>query len=211
MTRLRLRVVLGWAATFSVLQGCTRSHERERVDFERMRLQQRYDPYATGAFANGAVVQTPPDSTVPREALADSAMTPHPGTPATTALPVPITPVLLSVGKQKFTTYCAVCHGSAAFGGSLVAMDMGPPRPPSLRRPAALTFPAGYIYTVATNGLGRMPAYAPQLTVGERWAVVAYVQQLQHDPHRDVAALDDSARAAQIARIDSMAALEARK
>ena len=211
MTRLLRRMVLSGATTFSVLQGCARSHERDRVDFERMRLQQRYDLYAEGAFPNGAVVQTPPDSSVPREALADSAMTAHAAVPAAATLPIPVTPALLATGKQKFATYCAVCHGAAAFGGSLVAVDMGPPRPPSLRRPAALSFPAGYIYTVATNGLRRMPAYAPQLTVRERWAVVAYVQQLQHDTHRDVAALADSTRAAQITHIDSIAALEARK
>ena len=56
MTRLLRRMVLSGATTFSVLQGCARSHERDRVDFERMRLQQRYDVYAEGAFPNGAVV-----------------------------------------------------------------------------------------------------------------------------------------------------------
>lgn len=211
MTTSPWRIVACCAVLLAGAQACSYSRERERVDFERMRLQQRYDLYAEGAFPNGAVVQTPPDSTVSREAVAGSITVPTAPTGTTAGIPVVITSQLLAVGRQKYTTYCAVCHGVAAFGGSVVATNMGPPRPPSLRRPAALTFPASYIFTVATHGLGRMPPYAPQLTDHERWAVVAYVQQLQRDPSRDAATLADSARGAQLARVDSIAALETRK
>ena len=56
-----------------------------------------------------------------------------------------------------------------------------------------------------------MPAYDPPLTARERWAVAAYVKYLQRGTYLDPAAREDSVRAAEIARIDSMAALEARK
>lgn len=191
--------------------ACSSSSERERVDFERMRLQQRGDVYAaSAAFANGAVVQLPPDSTIPREAAVDAELVPA-GAASLERSPLPATLALLTVGRQKFATYCAVCHGTAGFGGSLVALNMGPPRPPSLRRPAALAFPAGYIFSVATHGTGRMPAYAPQLSTEERWAVAAYVKRLQRTTYLDPAARLDSARAVQIARIDSIAAAEARR
>jgi mono/diheme cytochrome c family protein len=191
--------------------GCAHSSERERVDFERMRLQQRGDVYAaSGAFPNGAVVQTPPDSTIPVEQAADIALAPA-NAASLVQSPVPATLEVITVGRQKFATYCAVCHGAGGFGGSIVALNMGTPRPPSLRRPAALAFPAGYIFTVATHGLGRMPAYAPQLTTGERWAVAAYVKRLQRTTFLDPAAAEDSARAVRIAKIDSIAAAEARK
>jgi mono/diheme cytochrome c family protein len=159
--------------------ACRRSPERDGVDFERMRLQQRADLYAaSGAFSNGAVMQTPPESTIAREAAADIGLVPA-NAVALERSPLPATLELITLGREKFATSCAVCHGTSGFGGSLVALNMGPPRPPSLRRPAALAFPAGYIFSVATHGLGRMPAYAPQLSPVDRWAVAAYVKRLQ--------------------------------
>jgi hypothetical protein len=49
--------------------------------------------------------------------------------------------------------------------------------PPSLHR--YVDRPAGYIYEVITKGFGMMASYAAELTVEERWAVVAYVRALQ--------------------------------
>jgi mono/diheme cytochrome c family protein len=209
---LARRLVFGLAALAALAAlACSTTPERDRVDFERMRLQQRGDLYAaSGAFANGAIVQAPPDSTIAREAASDVELTPAIAA-ALERSPLPATLALLTTGRQKFATYCAVCHGTAGFGGSLVALNMGPPRPPSLRRPAALAFPAGYIFSVATHGLGRMPAYAPQLSTEERWAVAAYVKRLQRTTYLDPAARLDSARAVQIAKIDSIAAVEARR
>jgi mono/diheme cytochrome c family protein len=53
----------------------------------------------------------------------------------------------------------------------------------SLRKPPSLhayrEVADGYIYQVITEGFGLMPSYAAELTVQERWAVVAYVRALQ--------------------------------
>ncbi len=180
----------------SLVISCRGSHERERADFERMRLQQRYTLYAASpSFANGQSMQSPPAGTVSREALA--------------TVPIVVTPQLLARGKDRFTIYCAVCHGAGGFGGSLVAENMGQPRPPSLRSQALLTRPVEYIFTVATAGKGRMPAYAPQLTASDRWAVASYVHALQSDTTRSTDDVKDSLMAEQIARIDSAAAAAA--
>ncbi len=210
MNRRAMLSLVSAGAAFVAL-GCAHSSERERVDFERMRLQQRGDVYAaTGAFPSGAVMQTPPDSTIPVEAAADVNLLPA-NVATLTRSPVSSTLEVITVGRLKFATYCAVCHGARGYGGSIVALNMGPPRPPSLRSPAALALPVGYIFSVATHGIGRMPAYAPQLTTEERWAVAAYVKRLQHSTFVDRAATEDSTRAVQIAKIDSIAAVEARK
>ena len=37
----------------------------------------------------------------------------------------------------------------------------------------------GYLYMVTTEGFGLMPGYAAELTVEDRWAVVAYLRALQ--------------------------------
>jgi mono/diheme cytochrome c family protein len=169
--------------------ACRGTHERERMDFERMRVQQRYGLYGSSrVFSNHQMMQAPPQGTVTREATLDSART---------------TPQLLERGGQKFAIYCAVCHGAAAFGGSLVAEDMGAPRPPSLRTSAMVALAPTVLFDVVTKGFGRMPAYAPQLTTEERWAVVAYVKLLQHTPATSPDAIADSLRAAEIRGIDS--------
>jgi mono/diheme cytochrome c family protein len=189
--------------------GCGSSPERERVDFERMRLQQRYDLYGSSSiFANGSNMQAPPAGTVSRETAADTGMI-GTGTlngTAVATLPITLTAAERATGEKKFQIYCAVCHGPAGFGGSTVAENMGPPRPPSLRNARMVAAPAGYIFTVATHGLGRMPSYASELTATERWAVVAYIKQLQRTPAIARSARDDSLRALAIQRSDSMVA-----
>ena len=203
-----MRNALGiWLVALVV--ACGNSHERERVDFERMRLQQRYDLYgASGVFANGADMQQPPPGTVSRETMGDAGVigTGTVNGTAVASVPIALTTAERQTGAKMFRIYCAVCHGPAGFGGSTVAENMGPPRPPSLRNARLVAAPAGYIFTVATHGLGRMPSYASELTTTDRWAVVAYIKQLQATPAVARGALDDSLRALAIQRSDSMMA-----
>ncbi len=189
--------------------GCTTSPERERVDFERMRVQQRYDLYgASRAFPNGAMMQHPPAGTVSRE----TAATAEAGAPADSlaSIPMAVTPQLLARGRERFGIYCAVCHGPGGYGGSIVASNMGIPRPPSLRSAALRARPIGYVFYVATNGRGRMPAYAPQLSPADRWAVAAYIQQMQTHGATTDEERADSARALEIHKLDSTAAAAGR-
>lgn len=162
--------------------ACGRGDHHRGWDWERMRQQPRADAYErSNVFANGRVMQTPPAGTVPREQLTgepllatgqqDGRFAPN--------VPLPITPELLESGQSRFGIFCAVCHGAGGYGGSIVAMNMQPPRPPSLRSDTMRALPPGFLFQVVTNGFGRMPSYAAQLSVRERWAVVAYVRQLQ--------------------------------
>lgn len=152
-----------------------------------MRLQQRYDLYAASqVFANGAAMQAPPAGTVPFDST-----TPSRGV---TAAP----------SAELFSRTCATCHGSAGYGGSLVAADMGLPRPPSFHSDSIRRLSDAFIYDVVTNGHGRMPPYGWQLTPDERWSAIAYVRLLQQHPPRDSLAIDDSLMAIDIARMDSL-------
>lgn len=202
------------AIALVVATGCTRSRERERGDFERMRIQQRdepYEPYASrGPRAHDAGMRQPPAGTMSRESEADSGAVGsgmRAGQPVT-KLPLDVTPALLALGQQRFDVYCAVCHGAGGFGGSIVAENMGAPRPPSLRSAAMQALPPGFVFNIATHGIGRMPPYAPQLTARERWAVVAYLEQLQRATSTTPEQRDDSLRAIGIRSIDSTLAAE---
>jgi mono/diheme cytochrome c family protein len=126
-------------------------------------------------------------------------------------VPLSMTPERIALGQRKYTVYCAVCHGAAGFGGSIVAVNMGAPRPPSFRSAAMRAKAPGYFFVIATHGIGRMPGYAPQLTVEERWAVVAYIGQLQRSAATTPEARADSLRAVGIRSIDSVLASEQRR
>lgn len=174
-----------------------------------MRVQPRYDIYGSSRFfTDSEVMQRPPAGTVAREAIVGDplATTGQVNGAYATTIPVTVTDTLLSLGRSRFHVYCAVCHGEGGYGGSIVATNMLPPRPPSLRSPAIRALPPGFVFHVVTDGFGRMPSYAAQLSVQERWAVIAYVQQLQRtESAASAAQREDSLRAARLqsAALDS--------
>jgi mono/diheme cytochrome c family protein len=142
-------------------------------------------------FADGLSMRAPPDGTVPRERIT--------GNPVLTtgregetgqiaangervpsyakAIPLPVTRKLLELGRKRFNITCATCHGPLGDGNSIVANQMSLRPPPSLHKYNDRA--PGYIYEVISKGFGLMASYAAELTIEERWAVVAYVRALQ--------------------------------
>ena len=49
--------------------------------------------------------------------------------------------------------------------------------------------PLGHFFGVITNGYGAMPEYAAQVTVADRWAIVAYIKALQLSQNADESAV----------------------
>ena len=115
-------------------------------------------------FEDGRAMRRPPAGTVPRERIVQN--------PALT-----LTRPLLDLGHRKFDIYCATCHGLLGDGHSPVAANMSLRLPPNLHDRVGMA--PGHYYQVIANGFGLMPTYAAELTVQERWAVVAYLRALQ--------------------------------
>ncbi len=148
-----------------------------------------------------------PEGTVPRERITlnprltagrepDGPMQPNaeplPNYVAT--VPLPISRKLLELGRKRFDITCATCHGPLADGKSIVATQMSLRPPPSLQDPKFVAKPAGYIYEVITKGFGMMASYAAELSVEERWSVVAYLRALQLSQNTPVSALPPEIR-----------------
>lgn len=106
--------------------------------------------------------------------------------------PVPVTAATLARGRARFDVLCAACHGVLGDGESQVALNMALRKPPSLH--AFRDVPDGHLFRVVTNGFGLMPSYANELSVEDRWAVVAYVRALQLSQHATVDQLPPEAR-----------------
>jgi mono/diheme cytochrome c family protein len=109
--------------------------------------------------------------------------------------PLPLTRELLVEGRRRFEIHCAACHGLVGDGVSRVAADMTLRRPPSLLEASVRGFPDGRVYAAIARGYGLMPAYARDLDVAQRWAVVAYVRALQRSQAVPLADLPPALRA----------------
>ncbi|BDG10520.1 c-type cytochrome [Anaeromyxobacter paludicola] len=148
--------------------------------FDPMMWQQKYKPYrGTTFFPDGVSMLAPPPGTVPSSGAIEPALATGIGPDGKL---LPVAPVALSrdlveLGRRKFDQTCAICHGLTGDGDSMVAKNMALRPPPSIH--LKRSFPDGYFYQVVTNGFGVMPSYAAELSVEERWAVVAYVRALQ--------------------------------
>ncbi len=112
------------------------------------------------------------------------------GGPSLEVLPVhtfpwPVTQAILDRGQERFDIYCAPCHGLSGYGDGLIdkraaELQEGTWTIPSNLHDAPLREkPVGYLYQVVSNGARSMPAYGPQISVEDRWAIVAYVKALQ--------------------------------
>lgn len=208
MMRVFVVMVAGLAA------AACRPHAdaREARDFERMRLQQRYDAYGRSRFfANGAVLQPPPAYTMARPPAfspTDSVrplafFTGRADSGFVTNIPVAMGNRLRAIGASQFAVSCAPCHGAGGFGGGPIAANLVNKRPPSLRPQTTDTLPVGLIFSIITDGFGVMPPYGWQMPPETRWAVVAYVRSLAAQPSTALTAAD-STRAASLRRIDSL-------
>ena len=154
------------------LFGCTES------DIDPMMRQEKYKAYWTSDFyEDGRAMRLPPANTVPRERPL-----------ALMTNPPPVTAALVQRGRERFDIHCAVCHGYAGDGDSVVASKMSLRGPPTLVDDKVRAYPAEKIFDIATNGYGYMPKYDAQISVQDRWAIANYVKALQLSQH---ASLDE--------------------
>lgn len=85
---------------------------------------------------------------------------------------------LLQKGRERFTIYCAPCHGALGDGNG-ITKQYGMGATPSFHDDRIRQMPEGEIYNTIVNGKANMLSYADKLAVNERWAVIAYLRALQ--------------------------------
>lgn len=102
---------------------------------------------------------------------------------------IQITPAFLARGQQRFDIYCATCHGLDGSGKGPVnqrAIELRETRwvpVADLHTDLVRTRPDGHLYNSIANGIRSMPAYGGQISIHDRWAIVAYVRALQFSQH----------------------------
>ena len=132
--------------------------------------------------------------------------------------PFEMTAADLSRGADRFTVYCAVCHGPLGNGKGKI-WERGYLKPTSYHTekveiaepdesadiPMGYSrgywrwgiqipirdVPPGYVFEVISKGYGAMPDHAAQIKPDDRWRIVAYLRVLQLSMRADVAKLPD--------------------
>jgi len=94
------------------------------------------------------------------------------------AFPIPITEEIVRRGKARYEIFCSVCHGLTGNGDGMI-VRRGFRRAASFNDDRLRQAPVGHFFDAITNGWGAMPAYAPQIPVQDRWAIIAYIRALQ--------------------------------
>jgi mono/diheme cytochrome c family protein len=169
-------------AALLIAGGCEARPGRFPLGFDRMRDQPRYDAYeASPFFPDGKTMRPLPEGTVARESArgTSAVVEGEVGGGAVDAIPVPVTMDLMKRGQDRYDVFCRPCHDADGTAHSPVAENMQIRQPPSLLESRIRQLPAGRVYQVISGGYGLMPSYAYQLSIEDRWAVVAYVRALQ--------------------------------
>ena len=87
-------------------------------------------------------------------------------------------------GKQRYDINCAICHGIAGDGvGSVYKYGIAAAanfNQPGFADPNDPTYrPDGSFFHTITHGKGIMGKYGANITVRDRWAIIAYIRTLQ--------------------------------
>jgi mono/diheme cytochrome c family protein len=111
-----------------------------------------------------------------------------------TGVPIEVTPALMERGRQRFNITCAMCHGATAAGNG-VTKQYGLATVVTLQDERIRKMPDGEIFNTITNGKNTMMAYGPNITVADRWAIIAYLRALQRSQNSAIADVPEQNRA----------------
>ena len=170
--------------------------------FPDMDRQQKLRPQVPNAFfQDGRSSQLPPSGTVARSrpiTVGNETVYAFQETPVTTGRvtgttnfielnPFPITASLLARGQERFQITCSPCHGAQGDGKGAVS-KYGWATIANLHDKRISMQPDGEIFNTIGNGKTTMSGYASNISIEDRWAIVAYLRALQLSR---VAVIDD--------------------
>ena len=183
----RTRCTLGalMLASLVVLPGCARGctssrppiHINPSMDDQPKVLPQT----ASTFFYDGASMRPPVPGTVAIGGLkVDTAFFTGKGADGQFVATIPMTADEAQVerGRERYVIYCQPCHDARGDGKGILFQRGNVPTA-NLHEEKFLTYPDGQIFDVITNGQGLMAGYRWPIPPSDRWAIVAYVRELQ--------------------------------
>ena len=136
---------------------------------------------ASEFFYDGSSMRQPVPGTIPIGGLKeDAAFFTGKGADGqfVATIPVPVNEALVERGHQRYAIYCQPCHDARGDGKGILFQRGNVPTA-SFHQEKILKYPDGQIFDVITNGAGLMPGYRWPIPPADRWAIIAYVRELE--------------------------------
>jgi mono/diheme cytochrome c family protein len=183
----RKRRALGVLALGSIValsgcaRGCTSSRPPIKINPSMYNQPKVLPQTASDFFYDGAGMREPVPGTVAVGGLKeDTAFFTGKGADGqfVAKIAVPVNDALVARGQDRFHIYCQPCHDARGDGKGILFQRANVPTA-SLHQEKILNYPDGQIFDVITNGFGLMSGYRWPIHPADRWAIVAYVRDLQ--------------------------------
>jgi mono/diheme cytochrome c family protein len=183
----RTKAALGITALASLvfLTGCARGCTSSRPPIHlnpSMDNQPKVRPQSSSTFfRNGASMREPVAGTVAIGALKeDQAFYTGKGPDGAfvATVPVPVDDTLMARGRERYRIYCEPCHDARGDGRGILFQRGNVPTA-SFHQEKVLKYADGELFDVITNGRGLMSAYRWPIPPADRWAIIAYVRELE--------------------------------
>ena len=167
-------------------------HPHLSMDFQEKFGPQEENPF----FEDGSAMRKPPTGTVARGYRRENSEL-HEGRLSNgeyvEQIPIAVNRKVLERGQDKYNVYCSPCHGKSGNGNGIIMQgDYGYTPASSYHVERLRQVADGYLYDSITNGVRNMPAYAQQIPVRDRWAIVAYIRALQRSQYAEPEDLPES-------------------
>jgi mono/diheme cytochrome c family protein len=175
-------------------RGCTSSRPPIHVN-PSMDDQPRADPQtASTFFRDGASMRQPVPGTIPIGGLQeDTAFFTGKGADEqyVATIPVTVDTKLVDRGRERYRIYCQPCHDARGDGKGILFQRGNVPTA-SLHDEKILKYSDGEIFDIITNGRGLMSSYRWPIPPADRWAIVAYVRELERERQARTASTQDT-------------------
>ena len=159
-------------AAAGLLAGC----RQDMQDQPKFIPQRGTDFYADGRSARPQVENTVARGQLHQDAYFYTGL--GPDGKEGNVMPFPVTTEVLERGQERYNIYCAPCHSRVGNGAGMI-VQRGYRPAGNFHTFRMLASPLGHYFAAMTNGYGAMPEYKAQVSVEDRWAIVAYIKALQ--------------------------------
>lgn len=174
-------LVLATVGIAGCARGCTSSRPPIHPNYSMLNQPKVLPQTASEFFYDGASMRQPVPGTIPIGGLReDIAFYTGKGADGqfVATIPVPVTAALVERGHDRYHIYCQPCHDARGDGKGIL-FQRGDVPTASFHQDKILKYPDGRIFDVITNGSGLMSGYRWPIPPADRWAIIAYVRELE--------------------------------
>ena len=178
---LRVIVLASIVPLTGCARGCTSSSPPVHPNPSMFNQPKVLPQTSSDFFYNGASMREPVPGTIAVGGLKEDAAFftgKGPDGQFVAASPVPVNEALVERGRQRYTIYCQPCHDARGDGKGILFQKGNVPTA-SFHQEKIVKYPDGQIFDVITNGFGMMASYRWPIPPADRWAIIAYIRELE--------------------------------